>query len=33
MPISELEGLTLSSWVRVVLRETLRAEIGGQRPA
>ena len=29
----ELEGLALPSWVRVVLSETLRAEIGGQRPA
>jgi len=29
----ELEGLALPSWVRVVLRETLHAEIAGQRPA
>ena len=31
MPISE--SLALPSWVRVVLRETLHAEIAGQRPA
>jgi len=33
MPISELEGSTLPSWVRVVLRETLCAGMGAQRPA